>query len=63
MPTIQACRRLSRDTLLALSGQFAGCLPSGVLRPDGPKCTVGDQVRSLIEDLGCRRVFRGCRAG
>ena len=62
MSTILACRRLSRDTT-RLSGRCAGCLPSGVLRPDGPKCVVDDQVRSLIKDLGCRRVFRGCRAG
>jgi len=58
-----ACRWLSRDLLLALDGRRVDCSLSGVLRLDGPKYTVYEQVRQMINELGCRRVTRGRRAG
>jgi hypothetical protein len=60
----------SRDQLLALrvdlipstalSGQHS---LFGARQPVGPKCAVNEQVRQLINELGCRRATRGRRAG
>ena len=57
------CRWLSRDLLLALGGRRVDCLLSGALWHDGPKYTVHEQVRQVINELGCRRATRGRRAG
>jgi hypothetical protein len=53
----QASRWLSRDMLLTLSGWRDGCSLSGALRPDAPKCTVYEQVRQLVNELGCCRTL------
>jgi len=53
-----ACRWLSLNTLLALGRRGHRSL-WGVLQPDGPRCTVNEQVRQLIRELGCIRPIRG----
>lgn len=43
----QACRWLSRDKFLGL-GDWRRCRSLyGVFQPDGPKCTINEQVRQL----------------